>query len=84
MTNRKKYKFLIITSFENRIDLSDLFVYELITKKQIVSVRIINKNGTSNTITVKNFVANSEMADSVFTFNKESFKGVEEVDLRDN
>ena len=54
------------------------------TKKQIVSVRIINKNGTSNTITVKNFVANSEMADSVFTFNKESFKGVEEVDLRDN
>lgn len=54
------------------------------TKKQIVSVRIINKNGTANTITVKNFVANSEMADNNFLFNKENFKGVEEVDLRDN
>lgn len=53
-------------------------------KKQIVSVKILNKNGTSNTITVKTFIANAEMADAMFTFNKADYKGVEVVDLRDN
>ena len=53
-------------------------------KKQILSVKIINKNGTFNTITVKNFTANSEMPDTMFTFNKADYKGVEVVDLRDN
>lgn len=53
-------------------------------KKQIVAVKIFNKNGTTNTITVKNFLANTEMEDAAFTFNKASYKGVEEVDLRDN
>ncbi len=53
-------------------------------KKQIIAVKILNKNGTSNTITVKNFTPNSEMADTVFTFNKADYKGVEVVDLRDN
>jgi len=54
------------------------------TKKQIIAVKILNKNGTSNTITVKNFTTNSEMADTLFTFNKADYKGVEVVDLRDN
>jgi outer membrane lipoprotein-sorting protein len=53
-------------------------------KKQIISVKILNKNGTSNTITVKNFVTNSEMPDALFIFNKADYKGVEVVDLRDN
>lgn len=53
-------------------------------KKQIISVKILNKNGTTNTITVKNFVTNSEMPDTTFTFNKADYKGVEVVDLRDN
>ena len=53
-------------------------------KKQILSVKIINKNGTSTTITVKTFTPNSEMADEIFTFNKADYKGVEVVDLRDN
>jgi len=53
-------------------------------KKQIIAVKILNKNGTSNTITVKNFTPNSEMADTMFTFNKADYKGVEVVDLRDN
>lgn len=53
-------------------------------KKEIISVKILNKNGTSSTITVKNFVTNSEMADTMFTFNKADYKGVEVVDLRDN
>jgi len=52
--------------------------------KQITVVKILNKNGTSNTITVKNFTPNSEMADAMFTFNKADYKGVEVVDLRDN
>ena len=53
-------------------------------KKQITSVKILNKNGTINTITVKNFVTNSEMPEAMFTFNKADYKGVEVVDLRDN
>ena len=53
-------------------------------KKQIIAVKILNKNGTSNTITVKNFTPNSEMADTMFTFNKADYKGVEVVDLKDN
>ena len=53
-------------------------------KKQIIAVKIMNKNGTSNTINVKNFTTNSEMADAMFIFNKADYKGVEVVDLRDN
>ncbi|MEK6614627.1 MAG: outer membrane lipoprotein carrier protein LolA [Bacteroidota bacterium] len=53
-------------------------------KKQIIAVKILNKNGTSNTIIVKNFTTNSEMADTMFSFNKADYKGVEVVDLRDN
>lgn len=53
-------------------------------KKQIIAVKMLNKNGTSNTITVKNFTTNTEMADTMFTFNKADYKGVEVVDLRDN
>ncbi|MFI5163764.1 MAG: outer membrane lipoprotein carrier protein LolA [Bacteroidia bacterium] len=53
-------------------------------KKQIIAVKIMNKNGTSNTITVKNFTTNSEMPDAMFAFNKADYKGVEVVDLRDN
>jgi outer membrane lipoprotein-sorting protein len=53
-------------------------------KKQIVVVKIMNKNGTANTITVKNFTVNSDLADALFTFNKADYKSVEVVDLRDN
>jgi outer membrane lipoprotein-sorting protein len=53
-------------------------------KKQIISAKIMNKNGTSNTITVKNFTTNTDMPDTMFTFNKADYKGVEVVDLRDN
>ena len=53
-------------------------------KKQIISVKILNKNGTSNTINVKTFNANAEMPDTMFKFNIADNKGVEVVDLRDN
>lgn len=53
-------------------------------KKQIVAAKIMNKNGTNNIITVKNFISNSELTDSMFIFNKADYKGVEVVDLRDN
>jgi outer membrane lipoprotein-sorting protein len=54
------------------------------TKNQIKSVKILFKNGTSNTITVKNFSANADMPDSVFIFNPADYKGVEVIDLREN
>ena len=53
-------------------------------KKQIIAVKILNKNGTSNAIAVKNFTTDSEIADTMFSFNKADYKGVEVVDLRDN
>lgn len=52
-------------------------------KKQIISAKIMNKNGTNNIITVKNFTANTEIPDTYFNFNKADYKGVEVVDLRD-
>ena len=52
-------------------------------KKQILSAKILNKNGTNNNITVKNFTPNSEIADATFTFNKADYKRVEIIDLRD-
>lgn len=52
-------------------------------KKQIVSAKIMNKNGTSNTITVKNFTTNTDMPDTLFAFNKADYKGVVVVDLRE-
>ena len=53
-------------------------------KKEIIAVKILNKNRTTNTITIKSFTTNSEMADTLFIFNKADYKGVEVVDLRDN
>jgi outer membrane lipoprotein carrier protein len=53
-------------------------------KKEIISMKILNKNGTSSTITIKNFTTNLEMPDALFVFNKADYKGVEVVDLRDN
>lgn len=52
-------------------------------KKQILHVKIMNKNGTFTNIAVKNFISNKEIADATFTFNKADYKGVEVVDLRD-
>ncbi|MFH1004919.1 MAG: outer membrane lipoprotein carrier protein LolA [Bacteroidota bacterium] len=52
-------------------------------KKQIIAVKILNKNGTFTTITVKNFTTNSEMADTIFVFDKTFYKGVEVIDLKD-
>lgn len=51
-------------------------------KKQIVAVKILNKNGTVNTITVKAFTPNVEMPDTMFIFDKKNYPGVEEVDMR--
>lgn len=52
-------------------------------KKQIISVKIMNKNGSNTTITLKNFTDNLEIPDAHFAFNKADYKGVEEVDLRE-
>jgi outer membrane lipoprotein-sorting protein len=52
-------------------------------KKQILSAKIMNKNGTNNIISVKNFVTNIDMPDAIFSFNKTEYKGVVVVDLRE-
>jgi outer membrane lipoprotein-sorting protein len=52
-------------------------------KKQIRLAKIVYKNGTSATITLTNFTANSEIPDTTFAFNKADYKGVEVIDLRD-
>ncbi|MGB3949334.1 MAG: outer membrane lipoprotein carrier protein LolA [Bacteroidia bacterium] len=51
-------------------------------KKQITSVKMLMKDGTSQTFTVKSFVANSEIPDANFTFNTKSHPGVSVEDLR--
>jgi len=53
-------------------------------KKQVVQVKIFSKTDQSvTTISVKSFTANTEMADTLFTFAEKDFPGVEVVDLRE-
>lgn len=53
-------------------------------KKQITSVKVMMKDGTSQVITVKSFTPNTEMKDAMFTWDKKAHPGVEEIDLRDD
>lgn len=52
-------------------------------KKQVSSLKISAKDGTTSTYALKKFEVNKEMADAVFAFNKANFPGVEVVDLRE-
>lgn len=52
-------------------------------KKQIIAVKIFNKDGNTTTINVKSFIPNMDMPDATFIFNKKDFPGVTETDLRD-
>ncbi|MES2593297.1 MAG: outer membrane lipoprotein carrier protein LolA [Bacteroidota bacterium] len=51
-------------------------------KKQISSVKMLMKDGTSQTYTVKSFVANGDIPDTSFTFNAKGHPGVSVEDLR--
>jgi outer membrane lipoprotein-sorting protein len=52
-------------------------------KKQITSVKVMMKDGTSQVITVKTFTPNGQMNDTMFLWDKKAHPGVEEIDLRD-
>lgn len=52
------------------------------TAKQITSTIVYDKNGTTYTYKVTKFTANLAMPDTLFTFNKASYPGVEENDMR--
>lgn len=51
-------------------------------KKQITSVKMLMKDGTTQTYTIKSFEGNSTMADTVFVFNAKDHPGVSVEDLR--
>ncbi|MBL0047911.1 MAG: outer membrane lipoprotein carrier protein LolA [Bacteroidetes bacterium] len=51
------------------------------TKKQIVAIKILGKDGNDMTYNVKKFIADSKVDDSVFAYNIKSFPGYEEIDL---
>ncbi|MBK9478791.1 MAG: outer membrane lipoprotein carrier protein LolA [Bacteroidetes bacterium] len=50
-------------------------------KKQIVSIKILGKDGNDMTYNVKKFVTNSKVDDTVFAFNSKNYPGYEEIDL---
>ena len=52
------------------------------TKNQIISVKVMNKDGNVTTINVKTFITNTDMPDTNFVFNKKDYPGVTETDLR--
>jgi outer membrane lipoprotein-sorting protein len=52
-------------------------------KKQIISLKILVKDGSTNTYTVKKFTPNATINDHVFTFNKDNYPNVEVIDLRE-
>jgi len=51
-------------------------------KKQIVSVKVLMKDGTAQTYTIKSFVGSAAIADSDFVFNSKTHPGVSVEDLR--
>lgn len=59
-------------------------VYLLVDKASntIYSTRILEKNGNRYSYTVNNLNGKAAIPDNMFTFNKNSYPGVEEVDLR--
>jgi outer membrane lipoprotein-sorting protein len=52
-------------------------------KNQIISVKIMNKDGNTTTITVKSFTPNSDMPDPTFVYKESDYPGVTVTDLRD-
>ncbi|MBA3898648.1 MAG: outer membrane lipoprotein carrier protein LolA [Bacteroidetes bacterium] len=50
--------------------------------KQILSIKVLSKDGNHYTYTVKNFTPNAEMPESTFTFNTAKYPKVEVIDLR--
>ncbi|MCC7050511.1 MAG: outer membrane lipoprotein carrier protein LolA [Bacteroidia bacterium] len=53
-------------------------------KKQIASLKVLNKDGGSSTYIVKKFVPNAVINDNLFTFTKSSYPaGIEVIDLRE-
>ena len=52
------------------------------TKKQISSVKMMMKDGTSQTYTIKSFTPNAVIPDADFTFNPKAHPGISVEDLR--
>lgn len=87
-----KYKFdsedatkQIISLFPENPDKKKFHTVKLIidkVKKQIVSVKMMMKDGTVHTYDIKSFVTNTEMADPNFVFNAKAHPGVSVEDLR--
>jgi outer membrane lipoprotein-sorting protein len=53
------------------------------TKKQINSVKMLMKDGTTQTYTIKSFVGGAAIPDTEFTFDTKAHKGITIEDLRD-
>lgn len=51
-------------------------------KQQIVSIKILGKDGTDMIYLVKSFNANSAVPETVFVFNDKNYPGYEVIDLR--
>jgi outer membrane lipoprotein-sorting protein len=51
-------------------------------KSQIVSIKILGKDGTDITYMVKSFNANVAVPETVFVFNDKNYPGYEVIDLR--
>ena len=51
-------------------------------KSQIVSLKILGKDGTDMTYLVKSFNANAAVSETVFVFNDKNYPGYEVIDLR--
>lgn len=51
-------------------------------KKQIISVKMMMKDGTTQTYAIKSFVGNGDIPDANFTFNPKAHAGISVEDLR--
>jgi outer membrane lipoprotein-sorting protein len=51
-------------------------------KKQIASVKVLMKDGSTQTYKIKSFLGNAALADTEFAFNSKNYPGVSLEDLR--
>jgi len=52
------------------------------TNKNLFSIKLTNKNGSTSLLTLSNFQKGVKVSDSIFSFNKNRYKGVVVNDLR--
>lgn len=71
-----------LTAQQNKSDLTKIIVEINKANNHFTKIRLYDKNGMENTLTINSYAPNQNLADHIFTFNKKDFPDAEVIDLR--